>query len=124
MRVSNGVLRVFTTDFISLSSIGFNRRLFDKWLKLVYCMGASPVAKPRRDSQLRPAWKGPVPHGFCPRGEPLHSRAEGRHGGRMRSELSMRSRAEITKKYATEYAEAPKKLKSQILDQVCDVAAS
>ncbi|MDR1442197.1 MAG: hypothetical protein LBJ02_07415 [Bifidobacteriaceae bacterium] len=39
----------------------------------------------------------------------------------MGSDLSMRSRAEITKKYAVAYAKAPRKLKSQILDQVSDV---
>ncbi|MDR1513668.1 MAG: integrase, partial [Propionibacteriaceae bacterium] len=33
----------------------------------------------------------------------------------------MRSRAEVTKRYATEYAKAPKHVKSQILDEVCRV---
>lgn len=35
--------------------------------------------------------------------------------------LSMRSRAEITTKYATAYAKAPKKIRGQILDQVVEV---
>jgi hypothetical protein len=33
----------------------------------------------------------------------------------------MQARAEITKKYATAYAKAPKQVKSQILDEVCSV---
>jgi hypothetical protein len=36
----------------------------------------------------------------------------------MGSELSMRARAEITKKYLTAYVKAPKRVKSQILDEV------
>ncbi|MDR3107894.1 MAG: integrase, partial [Bifidobacteriaceae bacterium] len=39
----------------------------------------------------------------------------------MGSELSMRARAEVTKKYATAYAKAPRQVKSQILDDVCSV---
>jgi hypothetical protein len=39
----------------------------------------------------------------------------------MGCEYSMQARAEITKKYATAYAKAPRAVKSQILDEVCGV---
>ncbi|MCL1897232.1 MAG: transposase family protein [Micrococcales bacterium] len=39
----------------------------------------------------------------------------------MGSELSLKSRAEVTKRYATSYLKAPRKTKTLILDQVVDV---
>gem|GEM_PF-1941674 len=62
-----------------------------------------------------------MPHGFLPAWTAAPGGGGGRHARRVGSELSTAARAEITRKYAKSYQVAPKALKSQILDQVCQV---
>ncbi len=62
-----------------------------------------------------PGLEGVVPHGLSPGTVWGHDRAVSVEG------LSLSARVEVTKRYARAYADAPKRGKSQILDQVVEV---